>query len=72
MPRPVSPAHEPVVATLNKHLAAAMSDPEARKKLEDLGSRVPPMLSVADAQKTYEQQTARFRAVARSIKLEAL
>lgn len=62
---------EPVVAALNKHLAAAMADPEARKKLEDLGGRVPPMMSVADAQKEYERQTARFRTIARSIKLEA-
>jgi tripartite-type tricarboxylate transporter receptor subunit TctC len=62
---------EPVVEALNKALATAMSDPEARKKLEDLGGRVPPMLSVADAQKEYEKQTARFRAIAKGIKLEA-
>ncbi|MCW5634421.1 MAG: tripartite tricarboxylate transporter substrate binding protein [Rubrivivax sp.] len=62
---------EDVVVALNKHLAAAMSDAEARKKLEDLGGRVPAMLSVADAQKEYERQTARFRAIAKGIKLEA-
>lgn len=62
---------EPIVAALNKSLATAMSDAEAKKKLEDLGGRVPPMLSVADAQKEYEKQTARFRAIAKSIKLEA-
>jgi len=62
---------EPVIAALNRHLAAAMNDPEARKKLEDLGGRVPPMLSPAEAQREYERQTARFRAIARSIKLEA-
>ena len=62
---------EAVVATLNKNLATAMADPEARKKLEELGGRVPPMLSVADAQKEFERQTARFRAIAKSIKLEA-
>jgi tripartite-type tricarboxylate transporter receptor subunit TctC len=62
---------EAVVAVLNRHLATAMADPEAKKKLEDLGGRVPPMLSVADAQIEYERQTARFRAIARSIKLEA-
>jgi len=62
---------ESVVAALNKNLATAMNDPEARKKLEDLGGRVPPMLSVADAQKEYERQTARFRAIAKGIKLEA-
>ena len=62
---------EPVVSALNKHLATAMADPEARRKLEDLGGRVPPMMSVADAQKEYERQTARFRAIAKNIKLEA-
>ena len=62
---------EPVVAALNRNLAAAMADAEAKKKLEDLGGRVPPMLSVADAQKEYEKQTARFRAIAKNIKLEA-
>lgn len=63
---------ESVVASLNKHLAAAMADPDARKKLEELGGRVPPMLSVADAQKDFERQTARFRSIAKTIKLEAL
>ena len=62
---------EGVVAALNKNLATAMSDAEARKKLEDLGGRVPPMMSVADAQKEFERQTARFRVIAKSIKLEA-
>lgn len=61
----------PVVEALNKALASAMDDPEARKKLEELGGRVPPMLSVADAQKEFERQTARFRTIAKNIKLEA-
>jgi tripartite-type tricarboxylate transporter receptor subunit TctC len=63
---------EAVVVTLNKNLATAMADPEARKKLEELGGRVPAMFSVADAQKEFERQTSRFRAIARTIKLEAL
>lgn len=62
---------EAVVQQLNKALAASMGDAETRKKLEDLGGRVPPMMSTADAQKEYEAQTARFRAIAKSIKLEA-
>jgi tripartite-type tricarboxylate transporter receptor subunit TctC len=62
---------EAVVVALNKHLAAAMSDPEAKSKLENLGGRVPPMMSPADAQKEYERQTAAFRAIAKNIKLEA-
>jgi len=62
---------EPIVQTLNKALAAAMSDPAAKAALDKLGGSVPPMLSVADAAKEYEAQTARFRAIARAIKLEA-
>jgi tripartite-type tricarboxylate transporter receptor subunit TctC len=62
---------EAVVVALNKHLATAMADPEAKSKLENLGGRVPPMLSVADAQKEYERQTAAFRTIAKNIKLEA-
>jgi tripartite-type tricarboxylate transporter receptor subunit TctC len=61
----------PVVASLNKAFATAISDPEAKRKLEELGGRVPPMLSVDDAQKEFEKQTARFRTIAKSIKLEA-
>jgi len=62
---------EPVVAALNKSLAAAMNDAEARKRLEELGGRVPRMMSVAEAQAEYERQTARFRALAKTVKLEA-
>lgn len=62
---------EATVQALNKALTAAMGDAEGRKKLEDLGGRIPPMLSPAEAQKEYERQTARFRAIAKSIKLEA-
>lgn len=62
---------EPVVQALNKALATAMGDAEGRRKLEELGGRVPPMMSAAEAQKEYEAQTARFRAIARSIRLEA-
>jgi tripartite-type tricarboxylate transporter receptor subunit TctC len=63
---------ENIVSALNRNLAAAMTDPEARRKLEELGGRVPAMLSAADAHKEFERQTARFRAIARDIKLEAL
>ncbi len=62
---------EAVVEALNKTLATAMNDPDARKKLEDLGGRVPPMMSVAEAQREYERQTVRFREIAKNIKLES-
>jgi hypothetical protein len=62
---------EPVVQALSKALTAAMSDPAAKAALEKLGGAVPPMLSLAEAAKEYEAQTARFRAIAKAIKLEA-
>jgi tripartite-type tricarboxylate transporter receptor subunit TctC len=62
---------EPVALALNKALSTAMTDPAAKAALEKLGGSVPPMLSVADAAKEYEAQTARFRAIAKAIKLEA-
>jgi tripartite-type tricarboxylate transporter receptor subunit TctC len=63
---------EPVVQALNQQLTAAMNDPATRTQLEKIGASVPPMLSVADASRVYEAQTARFRAIAKAIKLEAL
>ena len=62
---------EPVVQALNKALATAMSDPEARRQLEQIGGMIPAMMTTAEASKEYETQTARFRAIAKSIKLEA-
>ena len=62
---------EPVVQALNKALASAMGDAEVRKQLEGLGGMIPAMMNAAEAQKEYEAQTARFRAIAKSIKLEA-
>jgi tripartite-type tricarboxylate transporter receptor subunit TctC len=61
---------EPVVQALNKALSTAMSDPDARKQLEQIGGMIPAMMSTAEASKEYEAQTARFRAIARSIKLQ--
>lgn len=62
---------EPVAQALNKALTTAMSDPAARAQLEKLGGSVPAMLSLADAAREYEAQTARFRTIAKAIKLEA-
>lgn len=59
------------VAHLNRALAMVMGDGEARAALTKIGGTVPPMLSVAEAAREYEAQTARFRAIARAIKLEA-
>lgn len=60
---------EPVVQALNKALATAMGDAEVRKQLEGLGGMIPAPMTPAEATKEYEAQTARFRAIAKSIKL---
>ena len=62
---------EPVVQALHKALSDAMSDPATRTQLEQIGGTVPAMLSLAELAKEYEAQTARFRAIAKDIKLEA-
>jgi tripartite-type tricarboxylate transporter receptor subunit TctC len=62
---------EPVVQALNKSLTAAIGDPEVKAQIEKLGGTVPPMMTLAEAAKEYEAQTARFRAIAKAIKLEA-
>lgn len=62
---------EPIVAALNKALTATLADPAVRSKLEEQALMVATPLSVAEAAREYEAQTARFRAIAKSIKLEA-
>ena len=62
---------EPVVQSLNKALSSAMGDGEAKAALTKIGGTVPAMMTLAEASKEYEVQTARFRAIAKSIKLEA-
>lgn len=62
---------EPVVQSLNKSLAAAMSDSGVKASLQKIGGDVPVMMSLDEARREYEAQTAKFRTIARSIKLEA-
>jgi tripartite-type tricarboxylate transporter receptor subunit TctC len=62
---------EPVVEALNKQLSATMADPQVRAQLEKIGASMPAPLTLAQAAKEYQAQTARFRAIARDIKLEA-
>ncbi len=62
---------EAVVSQLNKALTSVMGDGDAKAGLTKIGGSIPTMLSLADADKEYASQTARFRAIARSIKLEA-
>jgi tripartite-type tricarboxylate transporter receptor subunit TctC len=62
---------EPVVQALHKALSTAIGDPEIKAQIEKLGGSVPPPLTLAQAAKEYEAQTARFRDIAKAIKLEA-
>jgi tripartite-type tricarboxylate transporter receptor subunit TctC len=62
---------EPIAQALNKALTTAMSDPAVRTQLEQAGGMLPPLMTLAEAAKEYEMQTARFRAIAKTIKLEA-
>jgi tripartite-type tricarboxylate transporter receptor subunit TctC len=62
---------EPVVTALHKALSEAMADPQARAQLEQLGGMLPPMLPLPAVAKEYEAQTAKFRTIAKAIKLEA-
>ncbi len=62
---------EPIVQSLNRSLAAVMSDPAAKGQLEKIGGTVPSMMTLDEAAKFYASQTARFRAIAKAIQLEA-
>jgi tripartite-type tricarboxylate transporter receptor subunit TctC len=62
---------EPVVQALNKALTTVLADPAVRSQLEQQGLMVATPLSVADAAKEYGAQAARFRSIAKAIKLEA-
>jgi tripartite-type tricarboxylate transporter receptor subunit TctC len=62
---------EPIVQSLNKSLAAAMNDPASKAQLEKIGGTVPPMMTLDEAARFFASQTARFRAIAKSIQLEA-
>ncbi|MEY2730278.1 MAG: hypothetical protein RL584_1404 [Pseudomonadota bacterium] len=62
---------EAVVQHLNRALSSVMGDGEAKAGLTKIGGSIPPMLSLAEADREYAAQTARFRAIARAIKLEA-
>jgi tripartite-type tricarboxylate transporter receptor subunit TctC len=62
---------EAVVQHLNRALSSVMGDGEAKAGLTKIGGSIPTMLSLAEADREYAAQTARFRAIARAIKLEA-
>ena len=62
---------EAVVATLHKGIAGTLTDPTVRANLEAASLTAPPSLSIADAAKAYTDGIAQFRAIAKSINLQA-
>lgn len=62
---------EPVVEALHKALTVTMADPAVKAQLEKIGGAVPAPLTLAQAAREYQAQTARFRAIAKDIRLEA-
>ncbi|KJA10732.1 ABC transporter substrate-binding protein [Acidovorax temperans] len=62
---------EAVVATLHKAIAGTLTDPTVRANLEAASLTPPPSLSIADAAKAYTDGIAQFRAIAKSINLQA-
>ncbi len=62
---------EPVVQALHRALGATLGDPEVKAQIEKLGGSVPAPMALDEAAKVYAAQTARFRAIAQAIKLEA-
>jgi len=62
---------ETVVATLHKAIAGTLTEPTVRTNLEAASQTPAPTLSVAEAAKAYTDGTAQFRAIAKSINLQA-
>ena len=60
-----------VVAALHKAIAGTLTDPTVRANLEAASLTAPPSLSIADAAKAYTDGIAQFRAIAKSINLQA-
>ena len=62
---------EAVVAALHKAIDGTLTDPTVRANLEAASLTAPPSLSIADAAKAYTDGIAQFRAIAKSINLQA-
>ena len=62
---------EAVVAALHKAIAGTLTDPTVRANLEAASLTAPPSLSIADAAKAYTDGIAQFRAIVKSINLQA-
>jgi len=62
---------EAVVAALHKAIAGTLAEPTVRANLEAASQTPAPTLTVAEAAKAYTDGTAQFRAIAKSINLQA-
>lgn len=62
---------EPVVTALHKAITATLADPGVRANLEAASQTPAPAVPLADAGKAYTEGTAQFRAIAKSINLQA-
>ena len=62
---------EPVAVALHKAIAGTLTEPTVRANLEAASQTPAPTLSVAEAAKAYTDGTAQFRAIAKSINLQA-
>lgn len=59
-----------VVARLNKAAQDAMQNPSVRKAFEDSGNLIVPPQSLAELDRTYKAEIARYQAIARSINFQ--
>ena len=61
---------EPVVQALHKAIQAVMVDPEFKTSIVALGQEMSPLQSLEAANKAYSDETAQYRAIAKSIHLQ--
>ncbi|MDM0011644.1 tripartite tricarboxylate transporter substrate binding protein [Variovorax sp. J22P168] len=61
---------EPVVQRLHDAIGATLKDPNVRAQLAAQTQLAAPPMSLAEAAKFYESETARYRAIAKSINLQ--
>ncbi len=61
----------PVVEKLHKSMVAVLQDAEVRKQLAAQSQTAAPAMSLAESAKFFEAETARYRRIARDIKLQA-
>ena len=61
---------EDVVQRLHKAIGATLHDPSVRSQLAAQTQQASPPMSLAESSKYFESETARYRAIAKSINLQ--